>query len=580
MAKKNRKKEDNYITQTTLISEYGLTKKLIDRFFPEPLLQKVSRNPKVPPIRMWPEKTVNQLLNENRELRIILKKKKAQKEAQARRAKNAESFLNSFSPDMLYEEGRKLTRRFVLHVGPTNSGKTYDAIQALKQAESGVYLGPLRLLALEMFETLNMDECPCDLLTGEEYEGVPFARVTASTIELCDFSRHYKVGVIDEAQMIADPFRGANWTRAICLLDAEEIHVCLAPQALELIKTMLGKMEAPYETVFHDRLVPLEFDGLFGNIREVEPGDALIAFSRKNVLNLAAHLERSGIKASVIYGALPPAARREEVRRFAAKETTVVVATDAIGMGISLPIRRVIFIDTTKFDGEGRRQLNPSEIKQIAGRAGRFGKYDLGQVLTMAEPKLIAEALDEEIPQIDKLIIAFPQEAVTYNYPLSKMLAQWNSLPEEETFRRADMRDAQFLLMTLGGFASGVSKEFIYLLITCPVDVKNTELVGYWKECCISLIKGGTAPRPDFPTTDLEGCELQYRAFDVYHQLMRRIGVEDDCLREKEALCLKINEFLKNEKSDYLKRCRRCGKILPAKVQYGLCEKCYRASFW
>lgn len=578
MAKK--KSKENYITQTTLISEYDLTKKLIDRFFPEPVLKRVSRNPKVPPIRMWPESTVNDVLNHSKELKVILKKNKARKDAQAKRAKNAESFLNSFSPEMLYEEGKNLSRRFVLHVGPTNSGKTYDAIQALKSAESGVYLGPLRLLALEMFETLNMDECPCDLLTGEEYEGVPFSRITASTIELCDFSKHYKVGVIDEAQMIADPFRGANWTKAICLLDAEEIHVCLAPQALNLIKSMLRKMEAPFEVVNHERLVPLEYAGVFRNMSEVEPGDALIAFSRKNVLNLAAHLERSGIKASVIYGALPPAARREEVRRFAAKETTVVVATDAIGMGISLPIRRVIFIDSSKFDGEERRPLNPSEIKQIAGRAGRFGKYDLGEVLTMADPQLIAQGLETDIPQIDKLIIAFPQEAVTYNYPLSKMLSQWNGLPEDSTFRRADMRDAQFLLMTLGGFASNVSKEFIYNLITCPVDVKNTELVGYWKDCCVSLIRGGTAPRPDFPTDDLEGCELQYRAFDVYHQLMRRIGVEDDCMREKEALCSKINDFLKNEKSDYLKRCRRCGRILPAKIQYGLCEKCYRASFW
>ena len=99
----------------------------------------------------------------------------------------------------MFDEGKLYKRKFYLHVGPTNSGKTYQALQALRKASSGVYLGPLRLLALEVCETLNYDGIPCDLLTGEEAIEVPGANITASTIELCDYQKHYEVAVIDEA---------------------------------------------------------------------------------------------------------------------------------------------------------------------------------------------------------------------------------------------------------------------------------------------------------------------------------------------------------------------------------------------
>ena len=101
--------------------------------------------------------------------------------------------------------------------------------------------------------------------------------------------------------------------------------------------------------------------------RDLKKGDALIVFSKKSVLALAAHLENQGVHCSVIYGNLPPATRREQVRRFLAKETEVVVSTDAIGMGLNLPIRRIVFVETRKFDGVNKRTLNPEEIKQIAG---------------------------------------------------------------------------------------------------------------------------------------------------------------------------------------------------------------------
>ncbi|MDE7243658.1 MAG: hypothetical protein K2O18_06750, partial [Oscillospiraceae bacterium] len=141
-------------------------------------------------------------------------KNRRRREARQRREQAARDLLLQYDLSGLIEQAKRLDRRFILHVGETNSGKTYHALQALKNAPNGVYLGPLRLLALEVFDRLNLDGCPCTLLTGEEYEPLPFARHTASTIELCDCGQIYDTAVIDEAQMIADPSRGAAWTRA------------------------------------------------------------------------------------------------------------------------------------------------------------------------------------------------------------------------------------------------------------------------------------------------------------------------------------------------------------------------------
>lgn len=149
------------------------------------------------------------------------------------------------------------------------------------------------------------------------------------------------------------------------------------------------KLDSSWTVQQHTRLAPLTWSGSFPNRKKVQPGDALIAFRWMGVLSITAEPESIGVQASVIYGPLPPHSRREEVRRCREGETTVVVATDTIGMGISLPIRRVILCRRSKFDGTQVRDLLTHEIAQIAGRAERFGLYNEGFVLSMADPKRI-----------------------------------------------------------------------------------------------------------------------------------------------------------------------------------------------
>ncbi len=502
--------------------------------------------------------------------------RRRQREKQVRQ--DIVTFLNQFDVAEYRERARRMDRRFILHIGPTNSGKTYDALQALQAADTGVYLGPLRLLALEMYDTMNMNGVRCELLTGEEFIRVPGARITSSTIELCDFRKRYDVAVIDEAQMISDPYRGGSWTQAIFLVDAAEVHICLAPEAEDLIRGVLEGFEADYTIHRHERLAPLVFAGQISGMDQVQDGDAVIVFSRRSVLATAGELQKLGKKASVIYGALPPASRREEVRKFAAGENTVVVSTDAIGMGISLPIRRVIFRELTKFDGVDDRYLTGDEIRQIAGRAGRYGIYDKGEVLSVAHPELVSKALSRSGRQLKDITIPFPKEAIETGFSFQRLFDEWQRLPIIPGFAREDMTEAAFLLKELGGtIARSLDRQLLYELITCPVDVKNEQLVMYWLESVIAISVGAEPEVPVFRTDTLDGCELQYKALDVRHQLLRRIGVEDPCMDEKLELCEKINQLLLTDEGKFRRRCRKCGRPLPMGSTFGICDRCFHA---
>ena len=174
---------------------------------------------------------------------------------------------------------------------------------------------------------------------------------------------------------------------------------------------MIKRCGDQYRVIRHKRNTRLTVERkLFSLISDLKKGDALIVFSKKSVLALAAHLEGQGVRCSVIYGSLPPATRREQVRRFLEKETEVVVSTDAIGMGLNLPIRRIVFVETQKFDGVSKRDLEPGEIKQIAGRAGRFGLYEEGFVAAVENIELIEDGLGRLPIPLLKAYIGFPEQ--------------------------------------------------------------------------------------------------------------------------------------------------------------------------
>jgi len=313
--------------------------------------------------------------------------------------------MNSNFKDLLltgftdhFSVARRIKRHHHFYLGPTNSGKTYQALLALEQAQSGVYLAPLRLLAMEVRDRLVAAGVPCNLITGEERVLMEGARHTASTIEMMNPGRQVEVAVIDEIQMLQDPDRGSAWTAALIGAPAAKVFICGSTAVTTPCIEAIEALGETCEITYLERKTPLilEDESLCGNRysrqklkSKLQKGDAVIAFSRKDVLTFSARFRQWGFSVATIYGALAPEVRRTESERFNSGQADILVATDAIGMGLNLPIRRVIFSHIHKFDGIASRMLNMTEVRQIAGRAGRFGIYETGYVNVLETDELI-----------------------------------------------------------------------------------------------------------------------------------------------------------------------------------------------
>jgi ATP-dependent RNA helicase SUPV3L1/SUV3 len=279
----------------------------------------------------------------------------------------------------LFPLAREKKRKLYFYVGPTNSGKTYQAMQKLKEADCGMYLAPLRLLALENYEYLKEEEVPVSLITGEEEILDEEAGHICSTIEMTNFALDVDVCIIDEVQMLGDVDRGWAWVNAIVGAPADEVIMTGSVNALDAIKQIASYLGETLEVVKFRRKNPLEVLDYAIPLKAIPPHTALIAFSRSEVLRLKSKLSKK-YKVSVLYGNLSPEVRREEAKRFRQGESEILVATDAIAMGLNLPIETILFSTDTKFDGIETRKLIPNEIIQIAGRAGRYGHHEAGYI--------------------------------------------------------------------------------------------------------------------------------------------------------------------------------------------------------
>lgn len=480
-------------------------------------------------------------------------------------------------------------RHFILHVGDTNTGKTYEAIQDLKNASTGVYLSPLRLLALEVQETLNDAGVKCSLLTGEEYENVENATHVSSTVEMLDGKTHYDVCVIDEAQMVEDNNRGWAWTRALYEADADKIHVCMAPNAEKIVLKIIEDCGDSYEIKHHTRNTKLSFeDKAFSFPDDVQPYDALVVFSRKEVYRIAKELEKCGIKSSILYGALPYDVRKSELKKFQEGMTNVIVCTDAIGMGVNLPIRRIVFMASEKYDGRYKRPLIVPEVRQIAGRAGRFGMYDEGFVNAYENRNYIHNKLYEEYSDIDKISINYPLSIVKYGAPLSIALRLWNATEiDKELFVKCDVSEVLKLCeFQEDNFA--FSKEEMLLYATIPFDTKNRDAFDLWKYVLRRLAAGdfsgeklikalGCKKMSSLKDEDVESLENLHKKFDVASSFARILDLQNE-YAEISKLKNEVNNILINklqDKTKITKLCRDCGRELPIDFPYNICENCY-----
>jgi ATP-dependent RNA helicase SUPV3L1/SUV3 len=263
-------------------------------------------------------------------------------------------------------------------LGPTNTGKTYLAIERMCGHSSGVIGFPLRLLAREVYDRVVSikGERQVALLTGEERIVPPTARYFLCTAESMpvgnqgEEARDFAFAAIDEAQLGIDPERGHVFTDRMLRARGREETLILGSDTL---RPVIRELLPDAEIVSRPRFSTLRYSGSV-KLSRLPPRSAVVAFSAEQVYALAEMLRRFKGGAAVVMGALSPATRNAQVAMFQRGEVDYLVATDAIGMGLNMDVAHVAFAGLEKFDGHRDRRLTIPEMAQIAGRAGRHQK--------------------------------------------------------------------------------------------------------------------------------------------------------------------------------------------------------------
>ncbi|ACQ52128.1 helicase-related protein [Clostridium botulinum] len=455
------------------------------------------------------------------------------------------------NPKDEYKEVRHMNRKFYLHLGETNTGKTYNSMERLKESKRGIYLSPLRILALENFEKLNKEGIMCNLITGEEEIKKEKAQHVCCTIEKLDINEEYDVAIIDEIQMIDDDQRGSAWTRAMLALRCKEIHVCGALNTKELITNIIEDCGDEYELKEYFRNIPLKIEEEAFKLKDIKKGDALVTFSKKKVLQLADYYGDLGIKTSVIYGNLPPEVRKKQYEQFMSGDTNILITTDAIGMGVNLPIRRIVFMDIRKFDGNDMRYLNSQEIKQIGGRAGRLGIYDIGYLASYGNTQnFVKEMIEVYDRKIYEAVIE-PSEALLdiKSLPLREKLALWSTRKEKSLlYRKMDIGEKILVLDSIKNYK--LPEKYQWQLLKVPFDVTNINIMNaflkYVNEIFIGNFKSISKPRLN--SKDLYDLELYYQKLNLYYSLSKNFNLDFDenwVYDERTKLSIEINKVLR-----------------------------------
>ena len=402
-----------------------------------------------------------------------------------------------------FEVARRIKRKFIALLGPTNSGKTHQAIEALAKAPSGVYLAPLRLLALENYERLQAMQqhgrpLAVSLVTGEERRLEPGATHVASTVEMLDTRTPVDVAVIDEIQMLADRDRGAAWTAAVCGAPAHTVYLVGAPEARRAIEVLAARLDCELEVHVLKRKGPLSMEeSPVRKLTGLRRGDAIICFSRREVLMWRDNVTEAGLSVATVYGNLSPEVRRAQAQRFRDGAADVVVGTDAIAMGLNMPIARVVMTTSVKYNGYEEEEISAALARQIAGRAGRFGVHEEGLVAGFdAETHNVMRSLLREKPvplKTTGFAVAPTLEhlhrisAVTNEHGLAKLLKRFvHNIDVPDGFFYPRITEDQFERAAwLDMLQLSVAEKFALSLV--PISAKVHSLQHAWESWATAL---------------------------------------------------------------------------------------------
>ncbi|RHY29417.1 hypothetical protein DYB32_005154 [Aphanomyces invadans] len=362
-------------------------------------------------------------------------------------------------PHTWYPKAHAMKRKIIYHGGPTNSGKTYEALLRLKQANDGLYCGPLRLLALEIYENLNMDGVYCSLITGEEKREIPSATHVACTVEMCSSTALYDVAVRKFADVGGDEF----------------------------------------ELRTYDRRSPLSIETeALKSYANIKKGDCIVGFSRRRIFQL------------------PPETRSQQARLFNEPDNgyDILVASDAIGMGLNLNIGRIIFDSILKFDGDDMVDITPSLVCPTSPQCSDYA-HGLATTFKEADLKYLKDSY-EETPALLKAAGLFPS-----------------------TEQFADIKEAAELLADI---PMPLDERFTFC--TAPANLRNPLARRIFVDYAIGHGNGRSVPLdvylPKFAPRNelaLRDIEIKSKLIDVYLWLSYRFP--DTFKMQAEALELK-----------------------------------------
>jgi len=505
----------------------------------------------------------------------------------------------------MFPLARNKTRKFKFFLGETGSGKTYNAFQQLKGKESGLFLAPLRLLALEGQETIEKLGIPCNLITGEEQDIKENATFCASTIEMLDLNKEYSIVIIDECQLIFDVDRGWAWTQAIVGANASEIVLTGSQEALNAIQFLTQYTQDEIEIIQLKKMTTLEkYPQQVSRMKDIPENTAIVCFSKKRIIELKNTFEKeTRQQASVIFGALSPEIRKEEARRFRDGETKVVFATDAIGLGLNLPIKYVLFDKIEKFDGQECGTITSSLAKQIVGRAGRFGFFNTGYygVFNNGHIEALSNLLNENYPKHANLF--YYKIPFTVFQEISNLINTKNCFEILNKFINLyDLIEPNFIKMDYTELlykASIIEKHISqnlsttnlyqkYKLIFSPIDIGNEDMKSFFNY----LIKEKISKLNDFDfekdlkshitsvktMEDLNLVEYKMSILDAYNWLSFNFGhifvINKNIIKNERNYLNELVLFFLKEKGQLYKKCSTCDTNIP-EGQYLYCNPCF-----
>ncbi len=364
-------------------------------------------------------------------------------------------------------------------LGPTNTGKTYLAIETMLSFESGMIGFPLRLLAREVYDKvikkISLDKVA--LITGEEKIIPSNARYFLCTVESMPIDKHLEFVGVDEIQMCSDHERGHIFTDRLLNMRGEKLTMLMGSST---IKNIISKLDGDIEFINRERLSKLTYAG-HKKVSRIDRKTAIIAFSAEEVYAIAELIRRQKGGAAIVMGSLSPKTRNAQVELYQSGDVDFLVATDAIGMGINMDLDFVYFSNVKKFDGKKLRRLNLSEIGQIAGRAGRYlndGSFGITGDCKEISPEEVELLENHKFEEIRTLF--WRNSNLNFNNPIS-LIKSLEEKPQVEWLRKIheceDEKALKYFLKDQKILNKEFDKKTLMLLWECcqiPDFVKKT----------------------------------------------------------------------------------------------------------